>query len=145
MRSENLFSERLAELMKEKGVNTVTLGAAIGVSDETVRRWRNGQRSVLLPQLEKLADYFECSLDFLAGRTDAVWEGPSRKMPPFYDRLRSVMSEKGVSRYLLVRELPVYDSYFSNWKKGESPNLLTLILLADYLGVTIDRLVGRKE
>ena len=145
MQSGNLFSERLAELMKEKGVNTVTLGAAIGVSAETVRRWRNGQRSVLLPQLEKLADYFECSLDFLAGRTDVVSESPSRKMPPFYDRLRSVMSEKGVSRYRLVRDLPVYDSYFSNWKRGESPNLLTLILLADYLGVTIDRLVGRAE
>ena len=145
MQSGNLFSERLAELMKEKGVNTVTLGAAIGVSDETVRRWRNGQRSVLLPQMEKLADYFECSLDFLAGRTDVVSESPSRKMPPFYDRLRSVMSEKGVSRYRLVRDLPVYDSYFSNWKRGESPDLLTLMLLADYLGVTIDRLVGREE
>ena len=35
-------------------------------------------------------------------------------MPPFYDRLRAVMAEKDVTRYRLVKELPVYDGYFTN-------------------------------
>ena len=38
MENKNIFHERLTELMIEKGVNTVSLAAAIGVSDETVRR-----------------------------------------------------------------------------------------------------------
>ncbi len=145
MEKSNAFHERLCELMIEKGVNTVSLAAAIGVSDETVRRWKNGQRDILLSQLVKLADYFQCSLDFLAGRSDAVLDYQVRDMPPFYDRLRAVMAEKGVTRYRLVKELPVYDGYFTNWKKGRSPNILTLILLADYLDVTIDYLVGRDH
>ena len=70
MENKNIFHERLTELMIEKGVNTVSLAAAIGVSDETVRRWKNGERDILLSQLVKLADYFQCSLDFLAGRSD---------------------------------------------------------------------------
>ena len=140
MGKNSAFHERLSELMIEKGVNTVSLAAAIGVSDETVRRWRNGQRDILLSQLVKLADYFQCSLDFLAGRSDTVLDYQVREMPPFYDSLRAVMAEKGVSRYRLVKELPVYDGYFTNWKKGKSPNILTLILLADYLDVTIDHL-----
>lgn len=145
MENENAFHERLSELMIEKGVNTVSLASALGVSDETVRRWKNGQRDILLSQLIKLADYFQCSLDFLAGRSDIVLDYQVRKMPPFYDSLRLVMAEKGITRYRLVKDLPVYDGYFTNWKKGKSPNILTLILLADYLDVTIDYLVGRDH
>ena len=145
MEKKNAFHERLSELMIEKGVNTVSLSAAIGVSDETVRRWKNGQRDILLSQLVKLADYFQCSLDFLAGRSDCAMDHQVREIPPFYDRLRAVMAEKGVTRYRLVKELPIYDGYFTNWKKGKSPNILTLIMLADYLDVTIDYLVGREK
>ncbi len=145
MEKKNAFHERLSELMIEKGVNTVSLSAAIGVSDETVRRWKNGQRDILLSQLVKLADYFQCSLDFLAGRSDCAMDHQVREIPPFYDRLRAVMAEKGVTRYRLVKDLPIYDGYFTNWKKGKSPNILTLIMLADYLDVTIDYLVGREK
>ena len=99
----------------------------------------------MLSQLAKVADYFHCSLDFLAGRSDVVLDYQVREMPPFYDSLRAVMAEKGVTRYKLVKDLPIYDGYFTNWKKGKSPNILTLIMLADYLDVTIDYLVGREK
>ena len=145
MENKNVFHERLTELMIEKGVNTVSLAAAIGVSDETVRRWKNGERDILLSQLVKLADYFQCSLDFLTGRSDSVLDYQVSEMPPFYDSLRAVMAEKGVTRYKLIKDLPIYGGYFTNWKKGKSPNILTLIMLADYLDVTIDYLVGREK
>lgn len=145
MQKSYSFQERLSELMTEKGLNTVSLSREIGVSDETVRRWKNGQRSILLSQMLKLADYFECSLDYLAGRSDICLDYSVCDIPPFYDRLRFVMNEKSVSRYRLVKDLPIYDSYFTNWKQGKSPNLLTLIALADYLDVSIDYLVGREN
>ena len=130
MENKNIFHERLTELMIEKGVNTVSLAAAIGVSDETVRRWKNGERDILLSQLVKLADYFQCSLDFLAGRSDTVLDYLVREMPPFYDSLRAVMKEKGVTRYRLVKDLPIYDGYFTNWKKGKSPNIFDYFFCA---------------
>ena len=145
MQKEAGFADRLAELMAEHALTTVSLGAALGVSDETVRRWRQGERSILLPQLVRLADYFHCSFDFLAGRTETYLDYRPQAMPPFFDQLRAVMAEKGATRYALVKALPIYDSYFTNWKHGKSPNLLTLILLADYLDVTVDHLVGRDR
>ena len=145
MENKNVFHERLTELMIEKGVNTVSLAAAIGVSDETVRRWKNGERDILLSQLVKLADYFQCSLDFLTGRSDSVLDYQVSEMPPFYDSLRAVMKEKEVPRDRLGKDVPIYDGYFTNWKRGKSPNIVTLILLEDYLDVTIDYLVGREK
>lgn len=140
------FQERLADLMSERGLNTISLSKALGVSDETVRRWRNGQHCILLAQLVRLADLFNCSLDYLAGRSEYSAEYTDiRPLPPFFDRLRFVMKENNVTRYKLVKDLPIYDSYFTNWKQGKSPNILTLIMLADYLGTSIDYLVGRTN
>ena len=56
MENKNVFQERLTEVMIEKGVNTVSIAAAIGVRDETVRRWKNGERDMLISQLVKIAD-----------------------------------------------------------------------------------------
>ena len=145
MQKHNKFNIRLSELMAEKGLTTVALGKAIGVSDETVRRWKLGERSIILPHLIKLADYFQCSIEFLAGRTEDYLDYHIHEVPPFYENLTKVMKEKEVTRYGLVKSLPIYDSYFTNWKKGKSPNLLTLIMLADYLEVTIDYLIGRES
>ncbi len=68
-----------------------------------------------------------------------------KPVPNFYGRLREIMGEKGVSRYKLVKDNKIYDSYFSNWKNGANPHILTLIMLADYLDCTIDYLVGRDR
>lgn len=145
MQKDNLFQERLTELMTENGVNTVTLSSALGVSAETIRRWKNGERLILLPHLINLADYFKCSIDFLVGRTETVLDFNIQKTPPFYERLRFIMEEKGISRYKLVKDLSIYDSYFTNWKQGKNPNILTLIMLADYFNITVDYLIGRDQ
>lgn len=144
MHLTNCFQERLSELMTDRNMNTISLGRAIGVSNETVRRWKNGQRSILLPQMIKLADFFCCSLDYLTGRSDVLLGYIVQPLPLFFDRLKEVMEEKSVSRYRLVKALPIYDSYFTNWKNGKSPNMLTLVMLADYLDTSIDYLVGRE-
>lgn len=51
------------------------------------------------------------------------------------------MNEKKVSRYELVKNTRIYDSYFSNWKIGADIHILTLVLLAD-LDCSIDYLIG---
>lgn len=142
----NSFSERLSELMFEKGnIKSDGLGAAIGVSGQTVRAWCDGSQLIFLSNLLKLADYFNCSLDFLVGRTETVLDYSPRQCPPFYKRLREVMKEKGKTRYRMDKESKVKDSYFTNWSKGTDPHILSLIEVADYLDVTIDYLVGRDS
>lgn len=139
------FSERLGELMFENNdVKAKELGLAIGIGDETIRLWKNGKRYILLSQLLKLADFFNCSLEYLAGRTDVKLDYAVKPVADFYTSLRKVMAEENVTRYRLIKETPIYDGYFTQWKKGSSPHILTLVTLADYLGVTIDHLVGRE-
>lgn len=139
------FKERLNDLMVEEQIKSDQLGKAIGVSGQTIRAWCDDSQSILLSNIIKLADYFHCSIDYLIGISDSTTEYTAKQYPPFYDRLRKVMEEKGKTRYRMTKESKIKDSYFTTWKSGSDPHILSVIEVAKYLDVTIDYLIGREK
>lgn len=65
-----VFSERLSILRLAQKISMVKLGEAVSISDEAIRLLERGKRSPSFEVLLALADYFDVSLDYLAGRTD---------------------------------------------------------------------------
>ncbi|MBQ8884937.1 MAG: helix-turn-helix transcriptional regulator [Clostridia bacterium] len=63
----NIFFERLKELRSEKGIGQIELAKAIHVSKGIISLWENGLREPKLSNLIILAQYFEVSIDYLAG------------------------------------------------------------------------------
>nr|WP_326127530.1 helix-turn-helix transcriptional regulator [uncultured Oscillibacter sp.] len=64
------FNERLRALRKEQGETQVQVAAAVGLVEQ---HYQKLERGVNLPNLEnawKLADHFNVTIDYLAGRTD---------------------------------------------------------------------------
>lgn len=61
---------RMQDLRKERGLNQDDVAAALGVSTGTISNWERGSRKPDLAQLNKLADYFSVSADYLLGRTN---------------------------------------------------------------------------
>lgn len=143
---ENLsnFSERLKDLMFEAEIKSDALAKAIGVAGSTVRSWCLGSQQIFLSNATKLADYFNCSLDLLMGLIDEDSTTAFLPRPQFYDRLREVMRQKGVTRYRITKNSSIKDSYFTTWKRGADPHMLCVIELAKFLDTSIDFLVGRK-
>jgi len=139
------FSERLSELMFESNITVDQLSAALGVSKSTVCRWRLGKRNISLQYALRLAEYFNCSLDFLVGRADSKLDFTPQPYPPFYKRLRAVMKESGITWYRIVKDGIVSDNNLSTWKGGTSPYLQSVINLADYFGYTLDYFIGREK
>lgn len=139
------FKERLNDLMFERQIKSDQLGKAIGVSGQTIRAWCDDNQSILLSNIIKLADYFHCSIDYLVGISDSTAEFEAKQYPPFYDRFRQVMEEKGKTRYKMTKESKIKDSYFTTWKSGSDPHILSVIEVANYLDVTIDYLIGREK
>lgn len=70
MNAEKKFAERFKDLMDEKGVNDRELERATGLSNQVIAFWRSGKRVPSLHSLWDLADYFDCSIDYLVGRVD---------------------------------------------------------------------------
>ena len=140
------LSERLKELMFDHGnMKSEALAAEIGVMGTSVRNWINGTYEITLANAIKLADYFQCSLDYLTGLRENYETVFPRDLPPFYLRLREVMRELGITRYKIAHSKNFSDSYFTNWASGEQPKLATVCALADYLNVSLDYLVGRTD
>jgi len=67
-----MICERLTELMEEKQKNAKTIAREIGVSESTLSDWKNGKSLMKLSSAIKVVNYFNCSLEFLMGRSDEV-------------------------------------------------------------------------
>ena len=139
------FQERLCDLIVEKEIKSHELAATIGVNTTTINDWKRGKYQVHLTNAIKLADFFECSLDYLMGRTQDVAYFTPRACPPFYPNFLAVLKEKGCSTYRLRTDTSISGGHFDSWKTGNDPLVLTIIPIAEYLDVTLDYLVGRED
>ena len=137
------FSERLIELMQENGLNAEKLSKKLGVAPTIIRRWCLPQKDIYYSNLLQVANYFNCSLDFLCGRSDVVLDFVPKECPPFMEWLPTVIKERGKSTYKIFKDTRIKSSYFAKWRKGREPLLSSLGILADYLDCSLDRLVGR--
>ena len=145
---ENLskLPERLKELMfYREQIKPEELASRIGVCGSTVREWLNGTCLITLKNALLLADFFQCSLNYLAGMTENYETVVPKPLPPFYTHLRFVMDEKKISRYRIVKDTCLHDVYFTRWSKGADPELISVVRIADYLQVSLDYLVGRRD
>lgn len=54
----------------DRGINASKLSKATGISTGNISDWKNGKSVPSASALIVLADYLECSVDYLLGRTD---------------------------------------------------------------------------
>ena len=64
------FPIRLKELREEKGLLSKDFAKTMSVEPATITNWEKGNRFPKDDVLIKIADYFDCSTDYLLGRTD---------------------------------------------------------------------------
>lgn len=64
------FSERIKELRLERGMTQEAVGQVIGVKHFSVYSYEKGRAFPEMKGLVALADFFDVSMDYLAGRTD---------------------------------------------------------------------------
>lgn len=59
--------KRIAELRQQRKLSQRSLAKELGVSFSCVSLWETGQRKINIEQLQKVAEYFDVSLDYLTG------------------------------------------------------------------------------
>ena len=67
-----MFSVRLKELSEAYKLNQTELGEILGVTNQTVSNWENGNIAPSIEMVEKIANYFKVSVDYLLFRTDSL-------------------------------------------------------------------------
>ena len=64
------FAQRLKELRKEKGLKQTEMAAFLNRTEGNYQKMEYGHINVPALTLEKLADFFDVSVDYLLGRDD---------------------------------------------------------------------------
>ncbi|WP_158738660.1 helix-turn-helix domain-containing protein [Alteribacillus sp. YIM 98480] len=67
---ENVFGERARNLRDKKGKTQEDVANAVGLSRARYSHYENGRVEPDIETIRKLADYYECTTDYLMGLSD---------------------------------------------------------------------------
>lgn len=65
-----MFSKRLAELRKAKNMTQNDFAKAFNIATGTIGMWESGKREPNYEMIQKIADFFDVTVDYLLGRED---------------------------------------------------------------------------
>ena len=137
----NGFQERLNELLKENQTNRAQLAKKIGVSSTTINGYFNDGYFPRLDIAIKIANTFDCSLNYLFG-IDDTGDTPEICDLPFIKIFDNLLKERNLSVAKALKEMNLGEYDYYRWKKGQFPKTANLLIIAKYFGVSIDYLIG---
>lgn len=105
------FAFRLKQLRDEKDISQAALAKSIDIGASTVAMWETGERYPTAQYLDKVANFFDVSTNYLLGRTDdrngVVLDG-------VYFRIASEAQEIGVPPEDIEKIIELYKKYKKN-------------------------------
>lgn len=142
------IGQNVKDLCMDYNISIKRLAKQVGIQDSLLYKYASNKSIPTVDNLIKLANYFDCSLNYLIGIDD---EPKSYKFKEtynkdlFFKRYSQLLQENHLTNHALSKKLDFSPSDLKHWKEGTIPYLETIIKLADYFGVSIDYLVGRED
>ena len=138
------FAENLFLLMQEHNLNAPALADLIKTDRTNITRYLSGERLPLYDVFTKLIEFFNVSADVLLGRLDYCDVKEFHPIQPFGTTLRRVLEETNTTQYRIIKDLQISQATMYYWLLNERlPTVEKLDMLADYLELPIDYLLGR--
>lgn len=100
--------DRLRQLRKKNNKTQAQMAAVIGLTQQAYATYENNIAQPPIDILEKLADYFNVSVDYLLGRTD---DKNGIALEGVYFRLESEVQELGLPPEDVQKVIDLYKKY----------------------------------
>ncbi len=139
------FAETLDSLMFEREITASQLAIKTCLDSATISRALHSQFTPSVHTLLKLADYFNCTTDYLLGRETENYSITFLQCPPFSVQLLRLKEHFGCPWQHFYKTAHISASRFYEWKNGKrEPTLDNIIALADGFDVSVDFILGRS-
>ena len=111
------FTTRLEELLNKRQITKITFLSDLGYSKNAISEWRNGITRSYMNKIDQIADYLDCSIDYLLGREaqgEAVasptptLENGALKIAQMYSELNDENKEKAMNFMTSLKALDEY-------------------------------------
>lgn len=140
------FAESLSELLLLHTITPSTLARAIGCGKGTISRYQSGQKAPSLTMLVRMAEYFQCSTDYLLGLETELYTRAFKPCPPFQERLPVFCKELKITKYQIEHKANIAQSAIYKWQNGTGePSVESLVKIAETFGCSIDFILGRSD
>lgn len=143
----SLFCETLKELMEDSGFsNNEQFAHALGMDRNAIDRWFSGKYSPSIESVRKIADFFNCSADYLFGLSDKMEYTLSRGSSTFCERYEKLVKQNDITHYRVAKECNIKLPTVTKWRKlNQIPNIETMVRLTEVLNCTLDYIIGRSD
>lgn len=65
-----MFTDIFVELLQKRGITPYRVAKETGISQGLMVEYKSGKKLPTLQNITKIADYLDCSVDYLLGRTE---------------------------------------------------------------------------
>lgn len=144
MNIKDIFLSNLKDMIADKGMSFRAFSLDIGINRRTMNRWFY-DRSPRPESVIRIADYFNCSVDYLLDKTDSPKYMPSKNKESFYLRYTSLRERNKFTDRYVAQVCKIRPSAVTNWKHGAIPSLEVTASLCDLFYCSFDYLVGRSD
>ena len=142
----SILSENLQDLLLESNLDYKAFAAKIGISASAITNYIKYENLPTVNSIVKIADYFNCSIDYLLGRVEDDWNSNFCKCPPFCERLKFLKEHFGVSNKFIYEHEKISKNRYFDWLSGKRvPTLESVIALAEIFDCSVDFVIGREN
>lgn len=139
------FSENLSELLFDNHLTAEQLSKAVAIDRSVIYRYL---RKECLPSLKNsviIADFLNCSLDFLFGLSPVNHKSRSKSGASFSLQFRKMLQEHSITRYEFQKKLGFAEQSIADWFRGKRlPSAENAVRIAQFFACSLDDLTQRE-
>lgn len=140
------FGENVKGLLNERDMTAKQLAKKIGVAAPTITRYINGERMPDINILVLIADYFNCSTDYLFDKEPDNQNLKFKKCPPFTEQIAILARHFSPTFEEFYENAKISKTAFFDWKNGNRlPTLESIFKIADTYECRLDFVLGRES
>ena len=140
------FAEILGDLINERDMNAKQFAIAVGAQNSSVSEYLRALRIPTVARLVEIANYFNCSADYLLGLEEDRKSGNYCACPPFNEQLEFLKNYFNCSNSYFYTNSGIPKTRYYDWLKGKRvPSLENVVKLAEYLNCSVDFTIGRHK
>ena len=152
MYDSKMIAKRIRTVIKQQGKTSSQILAVCKLGKNTISKIENGT-DILTLNFAKIADSLNCSVDYLVGRTDTpilLFEKHKNSQKTGYSssevaaQIKEKLKEKKITAKKMLSDLGLSSATLGHYETS-MPKADNLALIADYLGVSVDYLLGRTD
>ena len=141
--------ERIKMLREEKEIKQIDLSKIFNIDNTTYSGWETGKDTIALRKLNKLANYYNVSIDYIVGLTNKKTYKLIEKeidLNKVAQNLRQIRKEKNILQKNIFKLLNTTSSTYSAYETGKVLMQTTFIyIIAKEYGYSIDWILGKKK